>query len=98
MQTLGVGNGPLRPITEIEDEDFDKVIRVNLGGVRNCLRAQLRVVKDGSSIVNIASALGITAIPLLAAYTASKHAVVGLTKVAARENADKNIRINAVCP
>ncbi|KAF2734812.1 NAD(P)-binding protein [Polyplosphaeria fusca] len=90
--------GPLGPITELKDDDAQRVIDVNVGGTLRCLRAELRVIEEGGSIVNIASVAGLIAYPGLAAYVASKHAVAGLTKCAAKESGARNIRVNAVCP
>lgn len=62
------------------------------------MRAELNAMKSGASIVNIASGIVYTCFPYYSSYIASKHAVVGLTKAAAKENAAKNIRVNAVAP
>jgi NAD(P)-dependent dehydrogenase (short-subunit alcohol dehydrogenase family) len=59
---------------------------------------QLAVLPDGGSIVNIVSTAGISAAPGMAAYVAAKHAVVGLTRTAAIDYADRGIRVNAVAP
>ena len=71
---------------------------VNASGVFFCLRAQLRVLQRGGSIANVASIAGHVALPGSPAYTASKHAVIGLTKVAAREEGDAGIRVNCIAP
>ena len=81
-------------------EEYLQIIRINqLGtflGMRSCF-AQMRDA-GGGSIVNIASTAGIEGVPLALAYTASKHAVVGMTKAAALEFGPAKIRVNVVCP
>lgn len=64
----------------------------------NSLRAQIPHVRDGKAIVNLASIAGLVGGPGSAAYTASKHAVIGLTRSAAKECAPRGIRVNAVAP
>ena len=95
----GMG-GPAAPTGEYEPEAWDKVIALNLNGVFYACRYQLEQMEKngGGSIVNIASIHGTVAAPNTAAYTASKHGVVGLTKNIAVEYGQKNIRCNAVGP
>jgi NAD(P)-dependent dehydrogenase (short-subunit alcohol dehydrogenase family) len=77
---------------------------VNLGGVFNRMRAEIKAMGDprkegrGGSIVNASSIAGIIGMPKNGAYTASKHAVVGLTRVAAKEGGARGIRVNAIAP
>jgi NAD(P)-dependent dehydrogenase (short-subunit alcohol dehydrogenase family) len=89
-----------RPLTEASVEEFDRIISVNLRGVFLGLKYQLRqmVLQGSGAVVNISSVNGLRAKPSAAAYNAAKHAVIGLTRTAALEMADRNIRVNAVCP
>jgi NAD(P)-dependent dehydrogenase (short-subunit alcohol dehydrogenase family) len=88
----------LKPVQEVTDGDFDLVMAVNVKGVMACQRAALRRVEDGGSIVNAASVAGKMGMPNTLAYCASKHAVIGMTRVAAAENGHRNVRVNAVAP
>jgi A-factor type gamma-butyrolactone 1'-reductase (1S-forming) len=85
---------------EIETERFDQVLNVNLRGVFLAMRAELPALlaRGSGAIVNVASVGGLVGVPNLSAYTASKHAVVGLTRSVALEYATTGIRINAVAP
>ncbi|KAK6368226.1 hypothetical protein LTS17_009967 [Exophiala oligosperma] len=85
-------------IRESTEEQWDFVMGVNAKGVYNCLRAQLNNIKEGGSIVNFASITSLVALQSQAPYVASKHAVLGLTKTAAREEGSRGIRINCVAP
>ncbi|KIW83764.1 hypothetical protein Z517_03010 [Fonsecaea pedrosoi CBS 271.37] len=83
-------------IAQETDEIWKRTMDINATGVFNCIRSQLRRMKKGASIVSAASVDGQIGWPLLGAYCASKHAVIGLSKSAARENPD--IRVNCVAP
>lgn len=85
-------------IEEVEDDDWEFIMGVNVTGLRNCLRAQVPHMKEGSSIVNASSILGLIGAPKQLAYCASKHAVVGMTRSAAKELGPKKIRVNCFCP
>ena len=87
-------------LTDMTDQDYDRVLAVNLRGIFLGMRAQVReMAQQGfGSIVNMASVAGLTGVPLIGVYTASKHGIVGLTKNTAMEYGGRGVRVNAVCP
>ena len=92
--------GETKPLTDYPEDVFDRVIAINLKGVWLGLKhvgAAMRA-QGGGAIVNTASIAGLTGTPGLVAYTASKHAVVGMTRTAAMELSRHGIRVNAICP
>lgn len=82
------------------EDVFDSIMDVNVKGVWQCMKYEipLMLANGGGAIVNTASVAGLGAAPKMSIYSASKHAVLGLTRSAAVEYGKKGIRVNAVCP
>jgi NAD(P)-dependent dehydrogenase (short-subunit alcohol dehydrogenase family) len=87
-------------LTETTDEFWQRHIAVNLSGTFHCMRAALpsMIERGWGRIINVASIAGKTGAPYIAAYSASKHGVLGLTRSAALEVVAKGVTVNAVCP
>jgi len=85
-------------VLTLEDDDWDMIMKTNLDGVKNCLRAQLQAMTGAGSIVNAASTGGQMGAANCSPYVVSKWGVIGLSKSAAKEVGKKGIRINCVAP
>jgi NAD(P)-dependent dehydrogenase (short-subunit alcohol dehydrogenase family) len=90
--------GPVAPLSEYPDDEFDRVMRVNVRGPFLLAKHALPAMRDGGSLILNSSVVGLTSDPGIGAYAASKHALVGLMRTAAKEVAERGIRVNTVHP
>ncbi len=92
--------GKVSPLAEYNEDNWDRVMSINLKGTFLGLRYVLPVMiaQKKGTVVNTSSVAGTVGAPNMAAYSASKHAIIGLTKTAAGEVGRQGVRVNAVCP
>lgn len=99
VNNAGIEGTPFVPTADYEEDVFDAVIDTNLKGTWRCMKYEIPHMADNAAIVNMSSIAGLGANEMMGcAYTASKHAIIGMTKTAAREYAGRGLRINAICP
>jgi len=100
VNNAALGDMLLAPLTELPEEEFDRVMGVDLKGVWLCMKYEIPAMLRGGrgAIVNVSSINGLSGTPMAAAYAAAKHGMHGLSKTAAMEFGGKGVRVNVVCP
>jgi len=95
----GGGHRPA-PLADVSLEEFESAYRVNLRGTFLCMKHQIPLMlqNGGGAIVNMSSTAGVRGLAGLTAYSTTKHGIVGLTRVAALDYADRNVRVNVLAP
>ena len=91
-------SGAISPITDYPEDLFSRVMAINVGGVFLACKHALPHMGAGGSVVITSSVVGVTADPGICAYATSKHALIGFMRVAAKECAPRNIRVNVIAP
>ncbi len=91
-------SGVVRPVTDYPEDEFDRVLAVNVRAPFLACKYGLPKMSDGGSVVITSSVVGVTSDPGIAAYATSKHAVIGLMRTVAKEAAPRRIRVNVIAP